>query len=69
MPRAHQLDRVIVQSGLEWTVGLLLAIGMLFFLGALTASMFHLPMELALLAGACWAACPGSTCSANAVSV
>ncbi|BCX53255.1 hypothetical protein CTYAZ2_28360 [Comamonas testosteroni] len=52
MPRAHQLDRVIVQSGLEWTVsGLLLAIGMLFFLGALTASMFHLPMELALLAG------------------
>jgi len=52
MPRAHQLDRVIVQSGLEWTVsGLLLGIGILFFLGALAASMFHLPMELMLLAG------------------
>jgi tight adherence protein B len=35
---------VIVQSGLEWTVsGLLLGIGILFFLGALAASMFHLP--------------------------
>ena len=53
MPRAHQLDRVIVQSGLEWTVsGLLLGIGTMFFLGALAASMFHLPMELVLLAGA-----------------
>jgi tight adherence protein B len=31
MPRAHQLDRLIVQSGLEWTVsGLLLGSGILF---------------------------------------
>jgi tight adherence protein B len=37
MPRAHQLDRFIVQSGLDWTVsGLLLGSAILFALGMLT---------------------------------
>lgn len=59
MPRAHRLDRVIVQSGLDWTVsGLLLGSTMLFALGMLAASMLRQPMELALLAGAALGALP-----------
>jgi len=59
MPHAHQLDRLIVQSGLEWTVsGLLLTSAVLCAAGALTLSMLHQPLELAVVAGAALAALP-----------
>ncbi|MEG1769590.1 MAG: type II secretion system F family protein [Comamonas sp.] len=52
-PRAYQLDRVIVQSGLEWSVsGLLLGCAILFAFGALLAVMLRQPMALAIVAGA-----------------
>lgn len=52
MPRAHQLDRFIVQSGLDWTVsGLLLGSAILFALGMLTTIMLRQPMELGVLSG------------------
>ena len=59
MPRAYQLDRFILQSGLDWTVsGLLLGGAILFVLGALAALMLRQPMVLALLAGAALGAVP-----------
>ncbi|WP_313569785.1 type II secretion system F family protein [Comamonas terrigena] len=59
MPHAHQLDRLIVQSGLEWTVsGLLLTSAVLWAAGALTLSMLRQPLELALAGGAALAALP-----------
>ena len=52
MPRAHQLDRFIVQSGLDWTVsGLLLGSAILFALGMLTTIMLRQPVELGVLSG------------------
>lgn len=52
-PRAYQLDRVIVQSGLEWTVsGLLLGCAILFAFGVLVAVMLRQPMALAFALGA-----------------
>ena len=52
-PRAYQLDRVIVQSGLEWTVsGLLLGCAILFAFGVLAAVMLRQPMALAIPLGA-----------------
>ena len=52
-PRAYQLDRVIVQSGLEWTVsGLLLGCAILFAFGVLAAVMLRQPLVLAVAAGA-----------------
>jgi len=52
MPRAYQLDRFIVQSGMDWTVsGLLLACAILFAVGALAAVMLGQPMGLALVVG------------------
>lgn len=52
-PRAYQLDRVIVQSGLEWTVsGLLLGCAILFAFGVLAAVMLRQPMALAFALGA-----------------
>lgn len=52
-PRAYQLDRVIVQSGLEWSVsGLLLGCAILFAFGALAAVMLRQPMALAIALGA-----------------
>ncbi len=51
-PRAYQLDRVIVQSGLEWTVsGLLLGCAILFAFGVLAAVMLRQPMALAVVVG------------------
>ena len=59
MPHAHQLDRLIVQSGLEWTVsGLLLTSAVLWAVGALALSMLRQPLELAVAAGAALAALP-----------
>lgn len=52
-PRAYQLDRVIVQSGLEWTVsGLLLGCAILFAFGVLAAVMLRQPMVVAIPLGA-----------------
>ncbi len=59
MPRAHQLDRFIVQSGLDWTVsGLLLGSATLFALGMLTTIMLRQPMELGVLLGLALASFP-----------
>lgn len=59
MPHAHRLDRLIVQSGLEWTVsGLLLASAVLWAVTALALSMLRQPLELAVAAGAVLAALP-----------
>lgn len=59
MPHAHQLDRLIVQSGLEWTVsGLLLTSAVLWAMAALALSMLRQPLELAVVAGAALAALP-----------
>ncbi len=52
-PRAYQLDRMLVQSGLDWTVsGLLLGCAMLWVLGALVVVILGQPLVLAILAGA-----------------
>lgn len=52
-PRAYQLDRVLVQSGLDWTVsGLLLGCAILFAFGVLAAVMLRQPLVLAVAAGA-----------------
>lgn len=52
MPRAHQLDRFIVQSGLGWTVsGLLLGSAMLFATGLLIAITLRQTMELGVISG------------------
>lgn len=59
MPRAYQLDRFIVQSGMDWTVsGLLLACAILFAVGTLAAVMLGQPMGLALVVGAALGALP-----------
>lgn len=59
MPRAYQLDRMLVQSGLEWTVsGLLLSCAILFAMGVMAAVMLRQPMELALLVGAALSVLP-----------
>lgn len=59
MPHAHQLDRLIVQSGLEWTVsGLLLSSAVLWAAGALALSMLRQPLELMVAAGTALAAVP-----------
>ncbi len=59
MPRAYHFDRMIVQSGLDWTVsGLLLSCAVLFVLGVLTAIALRQSMELALLVGAALCALP-----------
>ncbi|MBV8248442.1 MAG: type II secretion system F family protein [Comamonas sp.] len=53
MPRAHQLDRFILQSGLEWTVsGLLLSSAILFAFGMLAAVTLHQSLELGAIVGA-----------------
>lgn len=52
-PRAYQLDRMLVQSGLDWSVsGLLMACAMLWVLGALLVVILGQPLVLAVLAGA-----------------
>lgn len=52
-PRAYQLDRMLVQSGLDWSVsGLLMACAMLWVLGALVVVILGQPLVLAVLAGA-----------------
>lgn len=52
-PRAYQLDRMLVQSGLDWTVsGLLMACALLWVLGALVVVILGQPLVLAVLAGA-----------------
>lgn len=59
MPRAHQLDRFILQSGLEWTVsGLLLGCLLLCAAGLLAATMLRQSLALGLLAGAVLGALP-----------
>ncbi|MDQ0571621.1 tight adherence protein B [Variovorax paradoxus] len=60
LPRAHSLDRFILQAGLEWTVShVLLACalsGVLFFLA--TVSLANQPAWIAMLVGAAGAALP-----------
>lgn len=52
-PRAYQLDRMLVQSGLDWSVsGLLMACAMLWVLCALVVVILGQPLVLAVLAGA-----------------
>jgi tight adherence protein B len=59
MPRAHRLDRFIVQAGLDWTVsGLLLGCAMLLVLGILAAAVLGQPLAVGLLAGAVLGALP-----------
>ncbi|WP_198087924.1 type II secretion system F family protein [Variovorax sp. E3] len=60
LPRAHRLDRFILQAGLEWTVSsFLLACGVLgVFAFVAAASMAHQPVLLALGAAAVAAALP-----------
>jgi tight adherence protein B len=58
-PRAYQLDRMLVQSGLDWTVsGLLMACALLWVLGALVVVILGQPLVLAVLAGAALALLP-----------
>ena len=59
MPRAHQLDRFIVQAGLEWTVsGLLLSCASLFMLGVFGATLLRQSMGLAAIVGVVLGALP-----------
>jgi len=58
-PRAYQLDRMLVQSGLDWTVsGLLMTCALLWVLGALVVVILGQPLVLAVLAGAALALLP-----------
>ncbi|GAB2476537.1 type II secretion system F family protein [Comamonas humi] len=59
MPRAHVLDRAILQAGLDWSVsGLLLGCAALFALGMMTVLALNQALVLALVAGAVLAALP-----------
>lgn len=59
MPRAHQLDRFIVQAGLEWTVsGLLLSGVSLFMLGVFGTTLLRQSMGLAAIVGVVLGALP-----------
>lgn len=59
MPRAHQLDRLLEQSGLEWSVGRLLGLmAMAALLGWCAALWLRMPGVLALLGGAAFGALP-----------
>lgn len=59
MPRAHQLDRFIVQAGLEWTVsGVLLSCASLFMLGVFGATLLRQSMGLAAIVGVVLGALP-----------
>ncbi len=59
LPRAHRLDRFILQAGLEWTVSsFLLACGALGVFAFFAVWLAHQPVMLALLAGAVAAALP-----------
>ncbi|GGH50808.1 hypothetical protein GCM10010975_04000 [Comamonas phosphati] len=59
MPRAHQLDRFIVQAGLDWTVsGLLLGCALLLALGVLAAVVLGQPLAVGLASGAVLGALP-----------
>jgi len=59
LPRAHRLDRFILQAGLEWTVSsFLLACGVLGVFAFCAVWLARQPMMLALLAGAVAAALP-----------
>lgn len=60
MPRAHQLDRLILQANLNWTVSRLLlscaALGLVGFLAA--SELLHQPMVVAFLAAVALAVAP-----------
>lgn len=59
MPRAYRLDRLMVQSGLDWTVsGLLLSCTILFAVGVLGVLMLRQPMVLAMAVGVVLGALP-----------
>lgn len=59
MPRAHMLDRFILQAGLDWSVsGLLLSCAALFALGTLAVLMLSQALVLALVAGIALAILP-----------
>lgn len=59
VPRVHQLDRLLIQSGLSWTVARFLGISALVGFAALAAAaLLHLPGWLPLASGALGALLP-----------
>lgn len=59
VPRVHQLDRLLIQSGSRWTVARFFAMSMLFaFVGFVLASLLSLPLLLRLALAGFGAALP-----------